>query len=139
MSESGSIKMTASAPSPTEPSSVMAVTAPPASDDPIASKFRSASAEVSKPRTWYPAPTSRRVIGMPMFPSPMNPTVSGRHHAPISVSGVSASCSRTPPARSPIASTTRLLISSPYPRLAAAPNAASGPAALRQGTPSSRT
>jgi hypothetical protein len=50
-----------------------------------------------------------------------------------------AGYSRTPPARSPMASTTRLLICSPYPRLAAAPKDASGPAAFRDGTPSSRT
>ena len=52
MSESGSIKMTASAPSPTAARSATAVTAPPASGEPMAAKFARALGDVSKPRTW---------------------------------------------------------------------------------------
>src|SRR3569833_1192204 len=56
-------------------------------------------------------------------------------HAVPFVSGELA-CTRTPPATSPMASATRLLICRAYPVLLARPKLAIGPEALRLGTPS---
>ncbi len=138
-SESGRLRMTAAAPWPTAVREL-----PCEISRPVPARERMIVGEASKPVTWYPAAASRLAIGMPMFPSPTNPTrpsviswsaigqppvprsVAGRWGAGGSTGGSTQAvrpgagpragpwpageCSRTPPARSPMASTTRLLI-----------------------------
>ena len=132
MSESGSIKMTASAPSPTAPSSVTAVTPPPASDGPIAVEVPPGLGRGVEPAHVVPGrdePPGHRDAHVPEPDEAddfarRHPARVRRHDAlpsvrvspstePAVCSSWPAECKRTPPARSPIASTTRLLISSP--------------------------